>query len=355
MDGIGEFSDAVVDAAVKGFEKEKAAEREKAAKIEAENEEAFRRGTQGVFERRTELNAGFDKRRDEIADLYAKEFDEMPEALAGERQDARLAIAGEQTWSLKAPLWMQISGLYPNAHREMGPNERAGRIRILLRRVEMMVRWELKTMALKIENCEMKIENLNGGGERSVIEETALWSPVGTICVYLEISQRHLSGLCREITGMAIQEIVDRIKAETLRAEFKNRLKDFVSAWFGVAENWQASVGKNRGEIADAIFAELKASRRARFHRTQWAYELGYSSYQRLFRAALLSEGMTPHQLEIDVIEELVPEDEGARCVGGQNGRGQGLGVRGEGSVEVRTGGNGAEALNKEGKPAEAG
>ena len=356
MDGEENVGTEVFDAAVANFEKEREVERERSVKIDAENEKSFRLGVNGVFERRRELNAQLSERTSAIADQYAQESEEIPENLAADFQDERLAIAGEQTWSLNAPFWMQISGLYPNAHRTMSPNERAGRIRVLLRRVERMIRFDLKrrgsetATALQIENCKMKISNLNGNGngdgdgdddERSYINETVLWTPVRSVCVVLEIAPRFLSGLCREITGMAIQEIVDCIKAEKLRAEFRKRLKDFVLGWFAVAENWQRSVGKKRAEISDWIYAALKSSRRTRWHRTEWAFELGFSSYQRIFRAVLLCEGLTPHNLEMEVIEELVPEDEGARCVGGQE--------RSKGGMRGAEDGGWAQDTNKEG------
>jgi len=314
----GAFSEAMYDKVTSEFEQEMKEANAKVAELEAKNDGAFALGTPGVYERRRELNAGLDEHTGKIADDYVRDGKHMPEGLAAERQDRRLEIAGAQHWALNAPLWMQFSGLYPNSHRAMSPNERAGRIRLLLRRAERMIRWHL---AQKAEGGKQKAatETTEGSGDGSVIEQTVLWSPVREICVYLEIPQRALSGLCREITGMSIENVVDRIRAEKLRAEFKKRLKAFVMSWFEVAENWRSSVGKKRSEIADSIFAALKAARRARFQRTQWAFELGFSSYQRLFRAVLLSEGMTPHQMEMDVVEELVPEDESAVCSGGQN------------------------------------
>jgi len=353
----GAFSDEMHEKVIVAFEKEMQEEGAKAAAMEAQNEASFSLGTPGVFERRRMLNAGFGERSGAIADRYSEETEQMPEQLAAELQDRRLAAAGTQHWALNAPLWMQMSGLYPQSHREMSPNERAGRIRGLLRRAERMIRWALgqrqkaegeRQMA---EGGEQKAETATATASASatesgdsVIEQTVIWSPVREICVYLEIPQRVLSGLCREITGMSIENVVDRIRAEKLRAEFAKRLKAFVLEWFSVAENWRKSVGKKRAEIADMIFAALKSSRRTRFHRTQWAFELGFSSYQRLFRAALLSEGLTPHQMEMDVLEELVPEDEGATCVGGQN-------QKADGGMQKTATDSGAESLYKEAKP----
>jgi hypothetical protein len=55
------------------------------------------------------------------------------------------------------------------------------------------------------------------------------------------------------------------------------------------------------------VWAELVKSRRApRWHRTTWAMEFGFTSYQKFFRACLLCYGKTPHQIEIEIIEELL-------------------------------------------------
>ena len=334
------------EAAANAFDGERDAAKKNAEPIVAENEKSFALGANGVFERRLALQTEWRKEREKICAAYAEERERMPEGLAAERQDIRLGDSADVHWTAGAPLWMRISGLFPNAHHTMSPNERAGRIRLLLRRAERMIRFALKQRsdravsetASQIENCKMKISNLNGGDERSVIEETVFWSPVRQICVYLEISQRLLSGLCREVTGLSIENVVDRIRAEKLRAEFKKRLKDFVLGWFAVAENAQASAGKTRAEIADSIYTALKAARRTRFQRSQWAFELGFSSYQRLFRAVLLCDGVTPHQLEIEVIETLVPDE-----FSGGDGK------------KVGSGEMGAEAPEATGKPAEAG
>jgi len=344
------WTEADGEAAANAFDGEREAARKNAETIISESEKSFGLGVNGVFERRLALQTGWRAQREKICATYTEERERMPEGLAAERQDIRLSDSADVHWAAGAPLWMRISGLFPNAHHTMSPNERAGRIRLLLRRAERMIRHALKQRAssdassasgtaLQIENCKMKISNLDGGDEeRSVIEETVFWSPVRQICVYLEISQRLLSGLCREVTGMSIENVVDRIRAEKLRAEFKKRLKDFVLGWYAVAESARSCAGKSRAEVADCIFAALKSARRTRFQRSQWAYELGFSSYQRLFRAVLLSDGVTPHQLEIEALESLVPEE--TACSDGRKAESEATG---------------AEAADVTGKPAEAG
>ena len=80
--------------------------------------------------------------------------------------------------------------------------------------------------------------------------------------------------------------------------------------------------GEGRGEngaVADEIWAALKATRKApRWHRTVWAAEFGFSSYTRFFRACLLCCGKTPHQLELELIDEILLE---AEENGDSNGR----------------------------------
>jgi len=77
------------------------------------------------------------------------------------------------------------------------------------------------------------------------------------------------------------------------------------------------------------MYAALKRSRRGpRFDRTQWAAELGFSSYSRLYRAVLLAEKKSLHQLEIALIEELLPND--ALCAREQNVTGEAAHPKGE-------------------------
>ena len=60
---------------------------------------------------------------------------------------------------------------------------------------------------------------------------------------------------------------------------------------------------------AEEIWRDLKAQRRApRWERASWAVGFGFSSYPKFFRAALLRYQMTPHQMEIALLDKILEE-----------------------------------------------
>ncbi|MCY3021725.1 MAG: hypothetical protein NTW87_22160, partial [Planctomycetota bacterium] len=70
----------------------------------------------------------------------------------------------------------------------------------------------------------------------------------------------------------------------------------------------QGSGAEGKSE-AEEVYEALQRSRRApRFHRTTWAMSYGFSSYPKFFRSCLLCYGKTPHQLELEIIEEILNE-----------------------------------------------
>ena len=227
----------------------------------------------------------------------------------------------------KKPLWQNLTGLYPEIERTLQPNDRARRIGYLLRVAEKIVRHELKA-----DEARGKQRAESFAEERSY-----KWDPLRTVCFYLRISQYKLSGYSKELNGMSAPEIVDRIRAESVRSRMKRELKGFVAEFFqhedeqkgrtgegakggngeGTAEQMELAgrmpaVQADSGtEIADAIWKALKLSRRMpRWHRTTWAAGHGFSSYTRFFRACLLCYGKTPHEIEMEVIEEILEESD---------------------------------------------
>jgi len=264
------------------------------------------------------------------------------EAALEQNQRKREEIA-ENLWVLPYPVWQQISKLYKGCHNVDAPHERARLVRKFVMNVERLIRFELRAMEASRNEAAHTAGGdaiTRGGGDTPVPGRVALsaeeptwvrpsveWTPIPAICTYLEISQRKLSALCKEITGFAIEQLVDCIKAETLRASLKEKLKTFVLQWFQEKRE-QRDEGRRDaggpsgrrdagGPKARDIYADLKRSRREDFFdRTTWAMGLGFSSYQKLFRASELTERLSPHELEIAIIEELLP---GTPCVHGQN------------------------------------
>ena len=131
--------------------------------------------------------------------------------------------------------------------------------------------------------------------------------------------------LCsREQTGMSAPEVVDCIRAEEMRGKMKAQLRGFVTGFFSRKDaepqrtateihhaRTQRAQRKCGGteDLADEIWAALKESRKGpRWHRTTWAAGFGFSSYSKFFRACFLCYGKTPHQIEIELIDEILLE-----------------------------------------------
>jgi hypothetical protein len=238
------------------------------------------------------------------------------------------------------PTWQQFSGLFAHEERELSPNERARRIRLLLGRVEHLLRYELKHGAAEIEQLEV--------ADAGYTAHSLQWSPLRKICFHIELAQQRLSSYAREQTGMSAPEIVDCIRVEALRGKMKAQLREVVTGFFlnhqdamatarterngegetgGRGENGDGgphprplSRGGN-GDCADEIWAALKETRKApRWHRSTWAAGFGFSSYSKFFRACLLCYGKTPHQLEMELIDEILDEAEELNGNGGHEG-----------------------------------
>ena len=220
------------------------------------------------------------------------------------------ASAAEDFWYV--PLWRRVSGMIEENDKGARPVERSMGILKLLRAVVKLARWELKRQAewQKTKKLEPQVPEQ---WSREETEEEALamgyrtfqWDPLRAICYQLEIPQALLSRFSKEATGMSAPELMDRLKADGARARMKEELKKFVVEW---RQGEQGKSKKEKGKSeADEIWAALKASRRApRWHRSSWAASLGFSSYTRFFRACLLAFGKTPHEVEFEIIEELM-------------------------------------------------
>ena len=270
---------------------------------------------------------------------YAADVADVGAAEADAREDAREALANAQVWRGQPPLWQQLCGFTPDEEMGVHPNVRAAGLRRLIKRAEWLIRWEIRR-----GERDGNGEGGKGGDGEFVSDEvvvdslrrTAQWDPLREICLYLGIAQRKLSALCREVNGMAVTQLSDAIRAETLRKKMRKRIAEWVA---GRAE---AEAG-GRGNLADRAWALLRALRGERqksgSHRSSFAWEIGFSSYTRMFRACLICYGLAPQELEVLLIKESLGGD--ATCVFGQAGLG-----------EVKTE---AEASENSGKPAEAG
>ncbi|HEY3324509.1 MAG TPA: hypothetical protein VGP72_28920 [Planctomycetota bacterium] len=232
---------------------------------------------------------------DEEVFRFVAECEKFGDAEAEKRREERYGRRMRAQAVQQVPLWMQVSGLFPDDEPKMSPRERLGAMLLLVKNAERLLRYEIRYSA------EHKSE-LDAAEVR-----TYLWDPLRTVCFHLGISQRRLTGYCKELTGMSAIEMVDRMKAEGVRGKLKEELRKFIKLTTEDTEDTEGRIG----DKADQISAELKKSRRdGRWHRTTWAMGLGFSSYQRFFRACLLCFGKTPHELEMELIEEILAEAE---------------------------------------------
>jgi len=252
---------------------------------------------------------------------------------------------GNQQKTAAVPqIWQQVSGLRPETEAGMTRSERRLAIRKLFREFERRAREALS-----------EHEKDEEAGER-----TYLWTPLESICFELGIARRKLSALTKELTGMSAQEVIDRVRAESLREKIATQLKPNAELEFlrffeaeeksyrrratpREFENWEI---KNRPDLfqkeKDSARAKAEAGMRnepdcgwaktasdlmawvwdrrrsqpaiawatssGAAARQQFARELGFSTYQRLYRACLLSCGKSPMEVEHAVVLQRLEE-----------------------------------------------
>jgi hypothetical protein len=252
----------------------------------------------------------------------------------------RYGNGGATTAPRVVPEWQKISGLTPEGEAKFSRSERRFAIRKLFRDFERRAREALSEHAADAEKDE----------------RTFMWSPLEALCIELGIARRKLSALTRELTGMSAQETIDRIRAESVSANVKAKLAEKARATFEgyfqyeekvyragcvppVYKNYAAVPAatlekeKQRARaIAEAGFTNRPdhgwgicankllqrawderrsqpgiswSERKNLAARQQFARELGFSSYTRLYRACLLSSGKTPMELEHAAVVEL--------------------------------------------------
>ena len=228
------------------------------------------------------------------------------------------------------PLWQRISGLRTETMDELDYEERLIGLRKLMAAFERMLREELNFVFSIVKNnapCVARIANKDGkdsgqGCPRSIEEQpiagnhlserTFLWDPLPKICLKLGISRSALSRLSKEFSGMAAHEVMDRIRVETVKAAMLKEIKlHCMNVFSYVVANGS---GKNLLGARKAWpprtfrFAFYDALNRSRvapaFDRTTWAISFGFPNYARFRRACLLRFGMTPQQIELELIGE---------------------------------------------------
>lgn len=201
------------------------------------------------------------------------------------------------------PLWLRVLGFDPTVAADVAPEQRRLGIRKLIRVVERMYRAEMKTEdragAIATDSTDVS-ERYDG--------PSALWDPLPEICAYLGIAVSKLSALCRERTGLRVQELGDCIRTERLKTRLRDRFRELARVWH---ETLDADV---RGKLADD--GRTSAWRFVRWvrgcgrgeSRKKLALELGVPTAARLGRSTFVVERATLEELELSVAMDVVTE-----------------------------------------------
>ena len=252
------------------------------------------------------------------------------------------------------PLWQQISGLRTDTMDELDYEQRLIGLRKLMNEFERMLRQELNipaqggvyplsALVKKSAPCVAPITHKDGNdsndnkeGEQSpslgsgqesnsqqpiansqsanshFAERTFFWDPLPKICLMLGISRSALSRLSKEFSDMSAHEVMDRIRAETVKDKMRQDIRLHGLKVFSYA----LTTGKGKGpfnrnktwpftQFRFVYYESLKRSRvEPAFDRTTWAISFGFPNYARFRRACLLRFGMTPQQIELEIIGE---------------------------------------------------
>ncbi len=200
--------------------------------------------------------------------------------------------------------WMMASGIFPGSEKSDTVDVRRKKLRALYKGALLFIRKAFKRHEEDPDRAE----------------RTVFWDPIAEVCRAMEIAPSALSRFCKELTGNSLVQVMDSVRAETLRGKLKAGVRRAVqSSKFKVQSlNGEESSahGASLGTIEEGIWAvwdAIKAERKwPRFSQNAWANEMGFASYRRLYRACQVVYGMTPHQLELRLIEEVLGEGEEA-------------------------------------------
>jgi AraC-like DNA-binding protein len=199
-----------------------------------------------------------------------------------EEEDGRMIDRPPQ--EKRTPVWQAITGMTKESEGAMGPRQREEALQVLV------------NVVLKFLRYEMQAER-----ENPCVYHTVFWDPLQKVCSALGIARAQLSRLSREATGLSAHELVDGIRAESVREKMKESVTK-------VVELLRREHKKEALSVREVWNALREARRGPQFHRGQWALGYGFPNYLRFYRACLFYYKLAPQQLELSIIEELVGE-----------------------------------------------
>ena len=211
------------------------------------------------------------------------------------RRDTLKMLLGEA----HMPLWQQLTQLHPSSEQSLGRELRRKRVRLLIKVAKILIRRELRIHEADAERDE----------------RTLYWNPLVEVCRYLSIARSKLSSYSQELTGLTATQLCDAVRAENVKAAMKSALRAELNGYFGPLPRPLPERGEGRTEVAYNRWAAYKFLKKRRknpewTHNT-WAMGFGFSSYPKFYRACVAQFCKTPHQIELELIDELIRERAG--------------------------------------------
>ena len=184
-----------------------------------------------------------------------------------------------------APEWIRVLGVDPKFLKYLNRQTRRAALRRLVNKAEFMMQIELQQQK---EDPEQE-------------DYTPFWDPIDEVARKLEIGRTALSAFSKELTGLTVAYLADRLRAKAVKQKFKTALRAFV-------RELAASGGEPFS--ADDAWHKLNAARKkGRNHSlSSQSVALGFSSYARFYRACLALHRKTPGEIEYEVLAECVRE-----------------------------------------------
>lgn len=184
------------------------------------------------------------------------------------------------------PRWREISGLTVESEKSLNDKDRRAAIRKLHAAAESEIRAELFAAE---QDADFKSER------------TYLWEPSPAVCRRLEIAPSALNRLLKELSGLTAAQLADKIRAEGLREKLRADLIEHIKK----RHDKPGTKCTSYSDTLHDFWQELK-DRRAKpnFSYATRAIGLGFQNYTRLYRACLLQYGLTPTQLEHEILRE---------------------------------------------------
>lgn len=285
-------------------------------------------------------------------ELLREKFPGDPENGIFEKLQAEHDAQAERA---REPLWKIISGIGEAVEFPQLPRERRRALTIVVNAAEMLIRHELEFAESDESAIARSLSFMDAASEATAPsllkprQRSIYWTPLHGICAALGLSRVALTRFGQELVGRSAHELVDDIVAENVHRKMAEKLhpklRTILRKEFGA--QWDKNLD---GITAREVWKKIKAERvEPEFNRVAWAQQFGFPNYNRLNRSCLSVHGMSPHQIELQVIEEFLEEVRKQERQERQERQG-----RGAASGSESGSGNGSESGNGSGNESES-